>query len=62
MEAEHPEEGRFRQVAPVLAGGLRDQPLHRVRTGDGTDADELLSRAGLAEDEIRKWRAEGAVE
>ncbi|MGH0036811.1 MAG: CaiB/BaiF CoA transferase family protein [Myxococcota bacterium] len=62
MEAEHPEDGRFRQVAPVLAGGLREQPLHRVRVGDDTDADALLSEAGLASDEIEKLRAEGAVE
>jgi alpha-methylacyl-CoA racemase len=62
MEAEHPEDGPFRQVAPVLAGGLRSQPVHRVRVGDGTDAAELLGRAGLAADEIERLRAQGAVE
>lgn len=62
MEAEHAEEGRFRQVAPVLAGGVREQPLHHVRAADETDAVALLRRAGLADDEIEKLRAEGVVE
>jgi len=62
MEAEHPQHGRFRQVSPLLAGAIREQPLHLVRDADETDSDELLARAGLAAEEIEKLRAEGVVE
>ena len=62
VDAVHPEHGRFEQTAPVLAGGLRDGPPHRVRGADESDADELLQQAGLAPDEIEKLRAEGCVE
>ena len=62
MEAESAEHGRFRQVAPLLAGGLRPQPLHRVRDTDGTDTDRLLREASLSDREIAALRAEGAVE
>ena len=62
MRAEHPEHGCFDQVAPVLAGGLREQPLHSVRAPGETDTDELLGAAGFAADEIEALRAEGAVE
>lgn len=62
MEAEEAEHGPFRQVAPLLAGSRRSQPVHRVRSGDETDAGELLHRAGMSDAEIDKLRAEGAVE
>jgi hypothetical protein len=62
MEAESAEHGRFRQVAPLLAGGLRPQPLHRVRDTDDTDTDRLLREASLSDREIAALRAEGAVE
>lgn len=62
MRAEHPEHGGFDQLAPVLAGGLRKQPVHRVRAPDQTDTDDLLAEVGLAADEIASLRAEGAVE
>jgi alpha-methylacyl-CoA racemase len=62
MEAEEEEHGRFRQVAPLLAGCRRSQPVHRVRPEGETDAHELLRRAGLSDTEIEKLRAEGAVE
>jgi alpha-methylacyl-CoA racemase len=62
MQAEHPEHGRFDQLAPVLAGGVRKQPLHRVRPADETDSDEVFGGLGFAADEIEKLRADGAVE
>lgn len=62
MEAEHASEGVFEQVAPVLAGGLREQPRHMVPDPDDTDCDALLSEAGYSMQEIQKLRADGAVE
>jgi len=59
-EAEDPGHGRFRQLAPMLAGGMREQPLHRVR--QGTDTDGVLAAAGFAAGEIRALRDAGAVE
>ena len=60
--AEHEERGVFDQVSPVLAGGVRDQPRHQVRTGDDTDSERLLAEAGLSAKEISKLLEEGAVE
>jgi alpha-methylacyl-CoA racemase len=62
MEAEYDERGVFEQVAPILAGGIRNQPRHVVRVGDQTDTERLLAEAGFAADEITKLLAEGAVE
>jgi hypothetical protein len=62
MEAEDPEHGRFRQLTPLLAGGLRSQPLHRVRDPGATDTDRLLRQASVSESELAELRAAGAVE
>lgn len=62
MEAEHPEEGRFEQVSPILAGGVRDHPVHTVRVDDETDTERLLAEAGMSQDAIAKLFEEGAVE
>jgi len=62
MEAEHAEAGRFRQVAPVLAGGIREQPVHRVAPAGASDAGDVLAAAGFAADEIAALREAGAVE
>lgn len=62
MQAEHPEDGVFDQVAPVLAGGVRAHAKHMVRPGDETDTRRLLAEAGVDEDEISQLLAEGAVE
>ena len=59
-QAEDPERGRFQQLAPLLAGGVREQPLHRVPKA--TDTDEVLAAAGFATGEIRALRDAGAVE
>jgi alpha-methylacyl-CoA racemase len=62
MEACHPEHGEFRQVGPVLAGGERAQPVHRVRPPAETDTDELLAEVGMSQQEIEKLRGDGVVE
>ena len=62
IEAEHPEHGVFEQVAPILAGGIRAHPRHRVRTGDETDSEALLAASGFSSAEISKLMDEGAVE
>jgi len=62
MEAVHPERGVFEQVAPILAGGRRDQPRHEVQVDDETRSRALLTEAGLGAAEIEKLFAEGAVE
>jgi hypothetical protein len=46
----------------VLAGGVREQALHQVRTGDETDTEALLSDAGLSREEIAKLLEVGAIE
>jgi alpha-methylacyl-CoA racemase len=61
MRAECQEHGAFRQVGPILAGGDREQPTHRVRAQGMTDTDELLRDVGLTEAEIAKLRADGVV-
>jgi alpha-methylacyl-CoA racemase len=62
MEAEYDERGVFEQMSPILAGGVREQPRHRVRDAGQTDTKALLAEAGLSGDEIAKLSAEGAVE
>jgi alpha-methylacyl-CoA racemase len=61
MQANHAEHGDFEQVSPILAGGNRDQPLHKVRAFGESDASELLKAVGYNADEIDKLSAEGAV-
>ena len=60
-EAVHPTHGRFRQVAPVLAGQTRSAAAYPVRDAAETDTDALLREAGLAAPEIEKLRSEGVV-
>ncbi len=62
MQAEHSEDGPFRQVGPVLAGGVREQPTHKVPDPDQTEAKEILSAAGVASSEIDRLLSSGAVE
>jgi alpha-methylacyl-CoA racemase len=62
MEAEHDESGVFEQVSPVLAGGIRAHPRHRVRTGDDTDTPRLLAQSGFSPAEISTLIEEGSVE
>ena len=60
-EAVHPSHGRFRQLAPPLAGMRRaDEPV-LVRDPGESDAEELLRAAGVAAEEIAKLRGAGVV-
>ncbi len=62
MQAQHKDEGAFRQVGPILAGGARDQPTHEVPDPDETESKEILERLGLSADKVRDLVASGAVE
>jgi alpha-methylacyl-CoA racemase len=59
--AEHPKEGVFEQVAPVLAGQTRSEGA--VPAGDATrsDTEALLREAGLSADQIAALRERGAI-
>ena len=60
-QAHHEEHGDFRQVSHILAGGMREQPVHEVRPFGSSDAHELLAAAGYDAAEIEKLSAEGAI-
>jgi len=60
VDAEHPTHGRFRQLAPVLAGCER-APSYRVPDAAVTDTDVLLAAAGLGAAEVAELRAAGIV-
>ncbi|MBW1884114.1 MAG: CoA transferase [Deltaproteobacteria bacterium] len=62
MEAELAERGVFEQVAPVLAGGIRNQPRHHVKSSDATESEVLLAENGFDVEEISKLLEQGAVE
>ncbi|RLQ21098.1 CoA transferase [Seongchinamella sediminis] len=62
MQARHPTEGAFAQLAPVLAGCDRQQPEHHVQAAGETNTDEVLSAAGFAQEEIAALKAGGCVE
>ncbi len=59
--AEHPERGRYRQVAALLAGALRETGPVALRDASITDTFELLRAAGLAADEIERLQSEGVI-
>jgi len=60
-EVTHPTHGRFRQLAPVLAGMQRDAP---VKAGDAarSDTDALLREAGLDTSALEALRADGIID
>ncbi len=62
MHAEHREHGPFRQVAPILAGGARNQPKHQVPDPDQTEAREILEQSGFAPHQVEQMLSSGAVE
>jgi len=61
VEAEHPEHGTFRQVAPAFAG--MERPAGKVEVPDWskTNTDEILAEAGISSDEIQKMRDAGII-
>ncbi|MFO1377014.1 MAG: CaiB/BaiF CoA-transferase family protein [Steroidobacteraceae bacterium] len=62
MSARHPVKGGFEQLAPILAGGEREQPPHVLPPAGATDTDTVLARAGFTADDIAALREQGAVE
>jgi len=60
-EALHPERGRIRQLAPLLAGMPRSVEPPRLPQPGATETDALLADAGYAPGEIERLRASGAV-
>ncbi|MEM7412732.1 MAG: CaiB/BaiF CoA-transferase family protein [Myxococcota bacterium] len=60
VDAEHPTEGRFRQVAPPLAGMPRAE-VTPVPDGAKTDTDRLLAEAGVAAEAIERMRGAGVI-
>jgi alpha-methylacyl-CoA racemase len=60
-EAVHPQRGRFRQLAPLLAGQVRSAGPYAARDASESDTQDLLREAGLAPEEIRKLVSEGVV-
>ena len=62
MTAHHADKGEFRQLAPVLAGGERQQPVYQVKPAGETDTDVVLAAADFSGDEIAQLRSAGCVE
>ncbi len=62
MQAEHRQHGRFRQVAPILAGGVREQPTHCVPDPDQTETRSILEQSGFEPNEIEDLLTSTAVE
>jgi alpha-methylacyl-CoA racemase len=61
IEAEHPQRGRFRQTAPVLAGQPQLSEPVRLPDQSETDTEAVLRAAGFTADEIAQLREEGAA-
>jgi alpha-methylacyl-CoA racemase len=59
--AQHPTAGRFRQVAPPLAGMPRAAEPVAVPDRARTDTDALLAAAGVAPEQIAQMRSAGVV-
>ncbi len=61
VEAQHADEGVFRQTGPVWAGTSGPDGRYPVRAGDVTDTAELLAEAGYSADSIRELTAAGVI-
>jgi len=62
MKARDEEAGEFEQMAPMLAGCVREQPETKVRPPFETDTRRVLSEAGLGEADVDALVEAGAVE
>jgi alpha-methylacyl-CoA racemase len=60
-EAQHREQGTFRQVGPVFAGMERPSKPYEARDATVTDTDDLLTAAGLSPDELAKLHEAGVI-
>jgi alpha-methylacyl-CoA racemase len=62
MKANHPVEGEFTQLAPVLAGCERDQGMHQVAAAGVTNTHDVLKAADFSDEHIARLIASGSVE
>jgi alpha-methylacyl-CoA racemase len=62
MNANHPVEGEFTQLAPVLAGCERKQPVYQVSAAGITNTDVVLRAAGFSDEKIKRLKDSGCVE
>ncbi len=62
MTANHPQRGRFEQLAPNLAGADRAAPVFDLPPTGHLDTDAVLGEAGYTVDEIRELRGSGSVQ
>lgn len=60
-EADHPTEGRIRQLGPLLAGMDRTPRVHDLPDLHITQTDDLLAAAGVAVETISSLRSRGVV-
>jgi alpha-methylacyl-CoA racemase len=60
-DAEHPRHGRFRQLAPTLAGTRRPDDRAVLRDAELTDTDALLDAAGVDAGARADMRAAGVI-
>ncbi len=58
--ATHPTKGAFRQLVPLLAGMDRCA-ANDIPDGTDTDTEQLLKEAGVDDETVAAWVAEGAV-
>lgn len=62
MRARHPQHGEFEQLAPVLAGAERRQPVHELAPAGATDTAAVLRSLDFSTDEIRDLLQSGSVQ
>lgn len=61
VDVDHPSHGRFRQVAPILAGMPRPDGVVEAGDSTRTDTGELLVAAGYAATEVDELRERGVI-
>ena len=61
VEAHHPTQGTFRQLAPVLAGMIRSTEVIKVPDMTETHTAAILDEAGVDADVIDRWRTQGVI-
>ena len=61
VEAEHPVQGRFRQVGAVLAGSTPPRAPVSLRAAGQTDTETLLREAGYSAAELTALRSQGVI-
>lgn len=60
-DATAPDGSAFRQAAPIWAGTVAPDGPYPIRDGQLTDTAELLAEAGVAQEDIDRMTADGAI-